>query len=379
MWIPFTLLRKLSAPPYRPPPPLDEDAAAEFTLFRPFGKCLNVVHWRPTPLCAGAVEALILGDSYADDIDMGFYAWPSKLAQLRSLACLNAARGGAESRHVEFQYKHAKQFAQSHNLKLDGGTVCVVHAGGNDLLHGLWLGPLAALAIYADIIAQLMAKLGLTRPITELPRFSFFGVATRQTGRRLGGLVQLLIENGHTRILISGSPVCSQVPTARFVVSLLLGAWIWPGGRDLVAHLIDAVAKVAQQQVFAFVQAASEAACLATGRPSGSVEIVYFDEAAALRTINAAAGARPCWRDGHHPAEWVHAELAHAANRQLNATSRARSVAREGAARAPLEPRETGGARRRRYSKIDTPPPGGGDGDAQQLCDQEARRSCAIQ
>ena len=61
---------------------------------------------------AGAVEALILGDSYADDIDMGFYAWPSKLAQLRSLACLNAARGGAESRHVEFQYKHAKQFRQ---------------------------------------------------------------------------------------------------------------------------------------------------------------------------------------------------------------------------------------------------------------------------
>ena len=43
----------LSAPPYRPPPPLDEDAAAEFTLFRPFGKCLNVVHWRPTPLSLG--------------------------------------------------------------------------------------------------------------------------------------------------------------------------------------------------------------------------------------------------------------------------------------------------------------------------------------
>ena len=180
--------------------------------------------------------------------------------------------------------------------RLDGGTVCGPLVA--TIYCTAWLGPCAP-AIYADIIAQLMAKLGLTRPITELPRFSFFGVATRQTGRRLGGLVQLLIENGHTRILISGSPVCSQVPTARFVVSLLLGAWIWPGGRDLVAHLIDAVAKVAQQQVFAFVQAASEAACLATGRPSGSVEIVYFDEAAALRTINAAAGARPCWRDGH--------------------------------------------------------------------------------
>lgn len=291
----------------------------EFTCFWPFGKRLGLAHWQPTPLCAGAVDVLVIGDSYADDIDMGFYAYPSKLAQLRGWSCLNVARGGSESRHGIEQYHRAVQFVHNHHLHLSQETLCIVHLGGNDALHALWLGPLAALAIYMDIFILFACRLGLAAPLTRMPRFSFFGLVVRQSERKLGSLVQMLAEQGHRRILVSGSPLCSSVPTARAIIGFLLCSWAWPvgRGREIVTYLIDEAARVAQRQLFASLRAAAESACTAAGRPDTALELVLFDEAQVLRDVCSAGGTKPCWRDGHHPQEWVHAALAQAASRCL--------------------------------------------------------------
>ena len=88
------LLRTHRTPTSSPPPPLDSDSLAEWTSLRFFGKRLNLTHFRPRPQGSShnpVVDAIVIGDSYADDVDMGYRCWPSLLASRRGWSILNAS------------------------------------------------------------------------------------------------------------------------------------------------------------------------------------------------------------------------------------------------------------------------------------------------
>ena len=134
--------RQIEAPPGPMPAPWADGGTvvrARYTRSRLFGKRLGRVAWAPAPEHPSRthVDVLVIGDSYADSIDMGFPCWPALVAGLRGSSCLCAARGGAAMADGIGQYEQASEFASAHGLALSADTWCIVHLGGNNLLHGL--------------------------------------------------------------------------------------------------------------------------------------------------------------------------------------------------------------------------------------------------
>lgn len=295
------------------------------------------------------MNLLVIGDSYADDVDMGFECWPTLIARRRNWSKLSCARGGAESTAALEQYALADAFATSNGLEIDERTMVLVHLGGNDLLHALWFFPVAFVLLMCDIGVSLFSRigslLGLAGRRRRLPRASFFGLAARRVARNLRGLLLLLASRGHRQVVISGLPVCSVVPTARFLVSVLTGSWLWawlfPGGgrmaASVVSTLIDEASGLLQADLFAQLEAVTEemrTSCGGAGEPpsplspgstpspgsppSPGLRLLLLDEAAVLREVaheNATERAKEkakagMWKDGHHPTACSHARIA---------------------------------------------------------------------
>ena len=205
---------------------------------------LQLTSWMPIASEATQVDAIVLGDSYCDDIDMGYPCWPTVLARRRSWSLLSAAKGGSRSDHWAEQYKRAEAYAEELGLRITTDTVCIVHLGGNDLLHSLWLGPLAVLLLFSDLAFIAAVRVRLLARHRRPPPFSFFGILSRRISKHIGAAAAALAARGHTRLLISGLPLCGAVPTGRAVVRLLV-CGCWPGaGAVACAILTDAAAIV---------------------------------------------------------------------------------------------------------------------------------------
>ena len=300
---------------------MDSDSLAEWTSLRFFGKRLNLTHFRPRPQGSShnpVVDAIVIGDSYADDVDMGYRCWPSLLASRRGWSILNASRGGSRTGHGCMQHARALAFAKQHNLRVEHAhTTCVVHLGGNNLLHTLWLGPLAVLMLYIDLLAVSIMDKG------KLPRCSFFGVLGRMLAADLSALIEQL-SNSHRRIVVAGLPVCHAVPTARILLGLLLCPLWLLCGREAHAHTVRRVAV----DVSRLVQQMLLEALMRTAEQTGT-ELVFFDEAGCLQSLadeiahQMPPHTRCMFKDTHHPSPWVHERLANRASELIDAKPKA--------------------------------------------------------
>ena len=89
----------------------------------------NHLSWSPVRSSFDAV--IIVGDSYADDVDMGFQCWPTRLAQQMGRAVLNTSRGDSKSWHARAQLKLAHEFLETQ----PGFTpsLLIIHTGGNNM------------------------------------------------------------------------------------------------------------------------------------------------------------------------------------------------------------------------------------------------------
>eukprot|EP00966_Prymnesium_polylepis_P078425 1818006-Prymnesium_polylepis.1 len=112
---------------------------------------LQLASWLPTSAAADHADALVLGDSYCDDVDMGYRCWPTALASLRGWSMLSAAQGGSKAGHWTEQLERAHAYSAELGVSISANTVCVVHLGGNDILHSLWLGPIAVALLLVDL------------------------------------------------------------------------------------------------------------------------------------------------------------------------------------------------------------------------------------
>ena len=322
------LLSRLHSSRHALPPPYagaDENVLASWTAVPIIGKRLNLVSYISSsrPRQSGIVSAIVLGDSYCDDIDMGYLCWPALLAQRRGWSMINAARGGSVARQGASQYEQALAFATEAGLQVNGSTLIMVHLGGNNLLHALWLGPIAAMLLLMDVAHISLGLLGCTRRLASLPRFSFVGVLARGVMADLGKLVRMLGGKGHARVLVSGLPLCAAVPTMRAVLGLLL--WpLWPLGlcggarrRGMHGRAVSAVATAFAALAQTAIKGHLEAEAVTAG-----IDLVFFDEAAAIDAVHdeVRSGRLPAmWKDGHHPNSAAHARLAAYADEQLQA------------------------------------------------------------
>lgn len=236
--------RRLRAPPGELPwaSPGDEhaDACTEYVMGRlvPFGK--NVLSWRPRD--GADTLVVVVGDSYADDVDMGFETWPSELSRLLGSACVCTATGGTRSSHALGQLARAHAF-----LDVDGEGVrgesfppskrwLVVHTGGNDVLAALLFPPLLLLLWLDLVYLSLAAGLGWLRPPTRPHRWSFLGLVSAYSAQHLALLLRDAAARGHTRVLVARPPFSPSVPLARALSTLLLLGL--PSGKALTATLV---------------------------------------------------------------------------------------------------------------------------------------------
>ena len=335
------------SPPVPRPPPYDgaEDTVTDvhFTAIRLAGKRLGLLSWAPNSQQAAAakssVDLIVLGDSYADDVDMGYRCWPSLLAAARGGSCLSVARGGSCSIDALEQYDRARAFMARSHLSASESTVVIVHTGGNDMLQALkFLGPLAVLLLWVDLILLAAGLAGLRPRLTALPRWSFFGVLSRRIGASLVALLALLARHGHTRVLVSSLPVCSAMPLSRVLLSSMTGAWMWRGGTRFITRLIDEATVLLSGHLRA---ALSDAAA------THGLDLLYLEEGRVLVEVSKAHREHneatwfgdSMWRDMHHPRPWVHAEIAAAAGALLRADdAAATSVKAQPAPRRRLSP-----------------------------------------
>ena len=280
---------------------------------------LALTSWLPTTGSSHA-DMLVLGDSYADDVDMGYWCWPALLARSRGWSILSAARGGSKSGCAMEQYARARAFADELGLSVTRETICVIHLGGNDLLHSLWLGPLAFALLLLDIAFLLARRTTSLYIRSRPPRFTFFGLLSRRVATNTSATLRLLAAHGHRTVLLSGLPLCAAVPTARTVVRLLI-CGCWPCAGDCVSAIIGEAAALMQDELFAAARATAEEGCLS---------LILFDEASTLMELHTAVAGTSAvatfWRDAHHPSHWVHAELAARASAIMGDTSIAPST-----------------------------------------------------
>jgi len=151
-----------TSPPARLPWLVDEAGAhVDYRKHRLFPSAKNHLTWRPCE--AGGSRALVvIGDSYADDVDMGFETWPSQLARALPATLVNTARGGSRTPAALEQLARADRRLPTEQFPV-GERLLVVHTGGNDLLLALLLPPLTLL-LWLDVLALSGASAGLRPP-----------------------------------------------------------------------------------------------------------------------------------------------------------------------------------------------------------------------
>jgi hypothetical protein len=230
-----TVLSRSKAPPAPHPTLRGDEAEAIYTTNCITGKVHNVQSFMPGK-SSSVLDALILGDSYADDVDMWFETWPSRLARSRGGNAINCAVGGSLAHHTLSQLATAKRLAARRGVRLTRETLVVVHVGGNDLLHALFTPWMAPLLIFDVLrLARRHAspwRRALAPPLgADLGPLSFFGRVAAQVGAQLRALVDAVAAEGAEQLLLSSLPICTALPLARLLVrGLTLGL----GSEELV-------------------------------------------------------------------------------------------------------------------------------------------------
>lgn len=313
-------------------------------------KSYNLWTWLPAKPKQTEVGALVLGDSWADHVDMGFECWQTTLARHRGLSVLNAACGGERLGQCRRQLQDAEAACAELGLKAGADTLVILHAGGNDFLGALFLPP-CLLALVFDMARLAIARASQRRlAAASLPYFSFVGLGLRYLEWRMQQLVATLHERGYRQVVVSGPPICAALPLARTVLTLLTLGLLGPGFvdatlRDLGALLVEGLRDEALPRI-------------ASRYDPAELQITFFDEAAAVSDLAAAAAEdkhgvvgtlrllaacrRPTphtqfWRDGHHATAVVHRELASRCEAALQAAPRPmRQLPASEAPHAPL-------------------------------------------
>lgn len=319
-------------------------------------KKFNLVTWLPCRAEETGVGLLVLGDSYADNFDMGFECWQTLLGRQSGLSSLNVACGGARISQFRDQLGAATAACSELGLRPGAETLVVIHAGGNDFLQALVLPPLLLLLL-ADILRCAVRRLvGAPRyPAASPPLLSFVGLSARWLALQLRLLVAALHRLGYRRVLVSGPIITSSLPLARAVVTvLMLGlvstAFVDATLRDLGEILAASLRDDTLPRLEA--QYRHENAGMRLAFFDGADEITQLAAAAAeerhgvagtLRLLSACRRPTPhttFWRDGHHPTAPVHAELALRARASLSSSGLVSGKAPVGRASALASPHE---------------------------------------
>jgi hypothetical protein len=276
------------------------------------------------------VDCLIVGDSYADHVDMGFWCWPNMLAREHGISSLNAARGGSLCDQASGQIARAVASCDDTGLNVDSDTLLVLHSGGNNVLNSLILPPLW-LFLLLDVGRMALMRAGLLRsPVWRrgvaglwraLWSCSFIALLANHVAASHRRVLRSAHRHGFRRVLVAAPPICTALPLARAVMQLLT-----LGGAS--AEFID----VSLGELGgAFVAALRDHALpLATAELPG-LRVRFFDEPVHLERLASLGGehhhtvrstarlvaarraptpATRFWYDGHHPTAVVHAELA---------------------------------------------------------------------
>ncbi|CAE7803379.1 Sbno2 [Symbiodinium sp. CCMP2456] len=268
---------------------------------------------------------LVLGDSYADDVDMGFFCWPSRLGKRLKLPVLNVARGGSESAHVSAQLERAHAWNHE-DFALDIQSLLILHTGGNDALHSLRNPRMLAL-----LISDLYSLRSSNEDKLEL---SFPRELGKAVTSRLDDFFASAAVHGHRHIVLSTLPIISCLPLARLLVQLLV-----PGANaGFVTRSLRALGRSINQSVCGDIQSLAA---------KHGVYAQVFDEASQLELLAEEAGASQLglsdglrlvlrqlqriltgpvkdsgfWHDGHHPAAEAHERLAEEAEKNEKESS----------------------------------------------------------
>jgi len=304
---------------------LGDNHVAEKTVSVITGKAKNYLTWRPALNTTAGVKAqiIVVGDSYADDIDMNFVCWPSQLAIEFGVSMLNMARGGSESKHVRAQLAHASDFLRTSGIleepivQTAHHTLLIIHTGGNDVLHAL--GNLRLLlSLVADVWRFRVASWGW---ISKPAQFLFAEELGAGIARQMDALLAYAAEQGYMYMLVSQLPISPAIPLARFLIYLVSG-----GGSAFVTEVLQCFSRTVQQKL---------ATTLLASAVKYSIRLELFEEGEHLENLAAAAGAADYglwellgrlgasvwrfwglsnrahfWLDGHHPGLEAQTELA---------------------------------------------------------------------
>ncbi|CAE7888526.1 Sbno2 [Symbiodinium necroappetens] len=304
---------------------LAQGARSEFLESWITSKRHNQLTWLPAErrlVNSQFSSILVLGDSYADDVDMGFFCWPSRLGKRLKLLVLNVARGGSESAHVSAQLERAHAWKHE-DFTLDIQSLLILHTGGNDALHSLRNPRMLALLI-SDLYS-------LRNSMEDQLELSFPRELGKAVTSKLDNFFASAAVHGHRHIVLSTLPIISCLPLARLLVQLLV-----PGASaGFVTRSLRALGRSINQCVCGDIQSLAA---------KHGVYAQVFDEASQLELLAEEAGASQLglsdglrlvlrqlqrilagpvkdsgfWHDGHHPASEAHERLAEEVERILH-------------------------------------------------------------
>jgi len=265
---------------------------------------------------------LVVGDSYADDADMGFPCWPTLLARSMMLPILNVAHGGSETQHSREQLLRAHNFIKRRELDLKPEEMLlVVHTGGNDVLHALF-NPRLLFVLSRDLanFAAYEYNKGAVLPSSAFAEELSWKIST-DLDALLGDAASL----GHRDVLVSTLPICPAIPLARMLVRMLR-----PGQPVSFVNLtLTSMSLLLQRNLLTAMQ---------TAAVKYGLRIFQFDEAHHLVQLSSQSDAGAAgvlqtsglatrklwqhwlmkpqgplydfWHDGHHPGARAHEVLA---------------------------------------------------------------------
>ena len=218
--------------------------------------------------------AVVVGDSYADDHDMGFETWPHLLTQtVLNQTALITATGGTTSDQAVTQLERA----HAHLEAVPGALI--VHTGGNDLLQSLWW-PHMVLLLAFDVALLIVTRLSLTRPLERPPLFSFAGVISRRLSSNLIKLLDASVQLGHKSMIVSHLPLCPAIPLARTLLRILTFGL---ASDDLLTELLLEYANLFRSEIDAALNG------FLSKRPN--INLIVFDEGYHLHDLATAMGA----------------------------------------------------------------------------------------
>ena len=331
----FTSL--LTAPPSNVAPITEEEiqngAYLEFRESWLTRKRHNELMWLPTASPKADLEGnrgpfssiMVLGDSYADDVDMGFNCWPTHLSRLLRLPLLNVAKGGSESDQIHTQLERAHSYSKQFELKPQEALL-ILHTGGNDALHSLFKPWMFALLL-SDLYS-------LRNSVNQDVELAFATKVSQMIVKELDLLLATAASLGHRNVLISTVPIVPSLPLARLLVYLLV-----PGcsasfvtqtlkriGGGINEHLQSHCMLLADKHglhswIFEEGKSLDRLAEQSDASEVGPLAAVKLALRRVPRTIRALTGAardardardapsHDFWHDGHHPAESAHEQL----------------------------------------------------------------------